>query len=302
MAQEQRKTFADYKDEGYLWITLAPGQYYPDYLNDASNYFEPILVMFGQLVASSHSSSQLFTRISGVPSPTRNQLQRVFRRYVCPELPVELTKRKRNAESIAAQFESNFRPIQEVHAAFLSRPVRDEAISALLWEHMRRGQSGYDLTGQFFTLFRSLFPDLTITGPIGAGRDVLLGSVFGDTSASGTNYPPYPNPNRPVDFVIYDKDGLDVLAIGLARYDSNRGGAQEDDRIGGYRECATEILTYAKNSELRIKVIFLNDGPGLLAGSMWNDYARIEQLWPGKAVVLTLRMVRDRLTREWLHS
>lgn len=27
-----RKSFADYKGEGHLWITLARGLYYPDYL------------------------------------------------------------------------------------------------------------------------------------------------------------------------------------------------------------------------------------------------------------------------------
>jgi hypothetical protein len=48
----------------------------------------------------------------------------------------------------------------------------------------------------------------------------------------GEVFPDYPNPNRPVDFVI--RDEKDVLAIGLARYDSDRGGAQEDDRPGQY--------------------------------------------------------------------
>ena len=81
----------------------------------------------------------------------------------------------------------------------------------------------------------------------------------------GTVFEAYPRPSRPVDFVIYDKDEQ-VLAIGLARYDSDRGGAQEDDRTGGYRECAGEILAYAHGHELKTKVIFVNDGPGLLLG------------------------------------
>jgi hypothetical protein len=93
-----------------------------------------------------------------------------------------------------------------------------------------------------------------------------------------------------------------VLAVGLARYDSDRGGAQEDDRTGQYRACASEIITYANARGLKTKVIFLNDGPGLLLGSMWNDYAYIENLYPGRVMVTTLRMVRERLTLDWLNS
>ena len=118
-----------------------------------------------------------------------------------------------------------------------------------------------------------------------------MGEVFED----------YPKPDRPVDFVI--KDGGQVLAIGLARYDSDRGGAQEDDRTGQYREVAQEILGYANSHRMRhLKVIFVNDGPGLLLGSMWDDYAYIEDRWPGRVMVVTLRMVPDRVTAGWLRS
>ena len=110
----------------------------------------------------------------------------------------------------------------------------------------------------------------------------------------------YPNPNRPVDFLIRDKSGNFPLAIGLARYDSDRGGAQEDDRVGGYRDCADEILGFSKKAGINTKLIFLNDGTGLLLGSMWDDYARLEDRWPGEIIVLTLRMVPERLRRRWL--
>ena len=134
----------------------------------------------------------------------------------------------------------------------------DEALCAVLWEYKDRGKKGYDLTERFFEMVRGQMPAMQITGPERAGKDILMKSVFDD----------YPNPNRPVDFVISDATG-DVLAIGLARYDSDRGGAQEDDRTGGYRDCASEILGYADSKHLRTKVVFLNDGPGLLLGSMW---------------------------------
>jgi hypothetical protein len=170
----------------------------------------------------------------------------------------------------------------------MSRPVPDEALCALLWEYKDRGKKGYDLTDRFFELFRSQFPGLSIRGPERAGKDILMSSLF----------PDYPNPTRPVDFVIYDQS--EIRAIGLARYDSDRGGAQEDDRTGGYQNCANEVLGYAQNRHLNTKMIFLNDGPGLLLGSMWNDYAKIEVSWPGKILVLTLRMVTERLKLDWL--
>ena len=169
------------------------------------------------------------------------------------------------------------------------RPANDEALCAVLWEYKDRGKKGYDLTERFFDLIRSTFPMLQVVGPERAGSDILLGDVFAD----------YPRPQRPVDFLI--KEGSDVLAVGLARYDSDRGGAQEDDRIGGYCECAREILDYVERHKLRTKVIFLNDGPGLLLGSMWRDYGALEQSHE-RLLVLTLRMVPMRLSLNWLLS
>lgn len=49
-------------------------------------------------------------------------------------------------------------------------------------------------------------------------------------------------------------------------------------------------------------MMFLNDGPGLLLGSMWRDYAALEQSLPGKIMVFTLRMMRERVTLDWLRS
>ncbi len=93
------------------------------------------------------------------------------------------------------------------------------------------------------------------------------------------------------------------MAVGLARYDSDRGGAQEDDRIGQYREVAREIIEYCDSHNMpKMKVIFVNDGPGLLAGSMWDDYGRLEKLIGNRVKVATLRMVPERITTEWLLS
>jgi len=285
------KTFSDYKAEGKRWITLSTGEYYPDILPLACELYKPVLVIFGQLLQKAHSSTDLFMSIAGVSEQwMRVQLARVFRKYVSPETPVEMLKKKSAADDICKDFGPGFRAVTEVQRRFSERPIPDEALCALLWEYKARGKKGYDLTERLFALLREQFPKLAIRGPERAGKDVLMGTVFRD----------YPKPDRPVDFVIYDKD--QVLAVGLARYDSDRGGAQEDDRTGQYRECAQEVLGYAKAYKLITKVIFLNDGPGLLLGSMWDDYAHLEKSWPRLVQVVTLRMVRERLTLDWLRA
>lgn len=289
----QSTSFSQYKADGHNWVTLASGEFYPDILEDAVVLYEPVLVTFKKLLLTSESSTRLFMEIANVqPQWMRIQLSRVFRKYVSPSTPVEMLKKKTKATQICEQFGSEFRPIHEVQAAFLSRPIPDEALCALLWEYKGRGQKGYDLTERFFIMFRTQFPNLLLDGPERAGKDIRLGNVFKK----------YPKPNRPVDFVVYDVDGKTVLAVGLARYDSDRGGAQEDDRTGGYRNCADEILSFAQGAGLRLKLVFINDGPGLLLGSMWDDYVALEQSWPNKIMVLTLRMVSERLTANWLYS
>lgn len=286
-------TFADYKKDAHNWITLATGEFYPDILTDACLLYAPVLEMFGQLLRTSESSERLFREIMNVKEGwMRIQLARVFKRYVSPGTPVEMLKVKSKTGDVISQFGKEFRPIPKVQELFSQRPIPDEPLCALLWEYKDRGKKGYDLTERFFELFRSRFLDLPMTGPERAGRDIAVGKVFDD----------YPNPKRPVDFVIYGPDHKTVLAIGLARYDGDRGGAQEDDRTGGYRDVAREILTYAKEHALPTKVIFVNDGPGLLLGSMWNDYAALEASWAGKVQIVTLRMVPERITREWLLS
>jgi len=282
--------FSDFKDEGANWITLATGEFYPDILVDACNLYRPVLELFSQLLKKSEGSARLFMQISEIKQPwMRIQLCRVFRKYVSPATPVEMLKTKSKAKWICEEFGKQFRPIVEVQKAFLSRPMPDEALCALLWEYKSRGQKGYDLTERMFELLRSKFPDLDITGPERAGRDILLGEVFED----------YPKPDRPADFMM--KQGDDILAIGFARYDGDRGGAQEDDRTGGNRNAANELLDYAKGKDLRTKIIFVNDGPGLLLGSMWNDYSYIEDS-SDDILVVTLRMIMDRVTLEWLKS
>lgn len=239
----------------------------------------------------SESSTSLFLNIANTPNPwMRIQLCRVFRKYVSPETSVEMLKQKSKARQICMEFGDGFRAIQTVQERFDSRPMPDEALCAVLWEYKDRGKKGYDLTEKFFNMIQVKFPDLFIWGPVRAGSDVQAKEIWRD----------FPNDSRPLDFVISSADKKIIYAVGLARYDGDRGGAQEDDRTGGYKNCADEVLSYVHSHGLKTKVIFLNDGPGLLLGSMWEDYSRIEERYPDEVKVITLRMIDERLTKEWL--
>ena len=63
---------------------------------------------------------------------------------------------------------------------------------------------------------------------------------------------------------------------------------------------AITIVPDTKTHGLKTKIIFINDGPGLLIGSMWEDYSRLEDLNPKKIKVMTLRMIEERLSLDWL--
>jgi hypothetical protein len=282
--------FRDYKQEAANWITLASGEFYPDILTGACKLYRPVLELFGQLLKTSEGSKRLLLEIANIKEQwMRIQLARVFKKYVSPNTPVEMLKKKTQTAWICNKFGKYFRSINEVQKAFDSRPIPDEALCAVLWEYKDRGSKGYDMTEKMFGLLRVQFPSYSISGPERAGRDILLGEVFEN----------YPKPDRPVDFLIRDNDS--VLAVGLARYDSDRGGAQEDDRTGEYLNASREILEYAKIYGLKIKVIFVNDGPGLLLGSMWDDYSYLEET-SDNILVVTLRMITERLTEEWLNK
>ena len=44
--------FGSYKAEGHNWITLASGELYPDILPQACELYQPVLVLFGQILRS----------------------------------------------------------------------------------------------------------------------------------------------------------------------------------------------------------------------------------------------------------
>lgn len=143
MKKQNEKSFREFEKDGHLWITLSTGEYYPDVLPLACELYKPVLVTFGQLLKSAHSSTDLFTAIAETtPQWMRIQLCRVFRKYVSPDTPVEMLKKKSSAADICDRFGKRFRRIAEVQAKFQSRPMPDEALCAVLWEYKDRGQKG----------------------------------------------------------------------------------------------------------------------------------------------------------------
>lgn len=283
--------FADFEDEGARWITVVESDFYPDYLEDAKRYYAGFIGAFREEAALSSGSAELLRNLSAYRGSDSTQLMRIFRKYVSPSTSVEMLKRKRKIDQVIEDFGPTFRPIGEVREALESRPARDEVLSALLWEYRERGQKGYKLTEDFFAWFRDTFGGrFIIAGPERAGRDVILSEELEGFE------------NRtPADFLIREQDGT-PLVVGFARYDSDRGGAQEDDRIKGNRDNITDLLHYSVERTVPLKVLLLNDGPGLLLGSMWRDYSALEEYGRGDVMVATLLMLEGRFTEDWIIS
>jgi hypothetical protein len=282
--------FSEYKKTAAEWITVLDTEFFPDFLDQARVLYTPVIERFIVLVGEAKSSEELLRTIAGEKLPIRTQLQRVFRKYVSPSTSVEMLKKVTTTEDIIKNFGNRFRSIKEVAAKLKDRPVPDEALIALLNEYKDRGQKGYELTEAFFQWFESKFPGYEITGPVRAGRDIMLNEAL-------ENYPK----KTPADILVKDSKGRPLL-VGFARYDSDRGGAQEDDRTSGNNDKITGILEYNRANKTNIKILFLNDGPGLLLGSMWNDYCGLETDGAGRTMVSTLKMLDSRLTEQWLLS
>lgn len=277
--------FRDFNEEKEKWITFIDSDFYPNFLDETRLKYKPILKHFNELLEIAQNSSELFLSILGEKREMRIQLLRIFRRYISPDTSVEMLKIIKNSEKIISEFGNRFRPIEEVRKRF--NPEND-VLMGLLHEYEDRGQKGYDVSNTFFKWFSDQkWEDLTIEGPTGAGRDIILDSIF-------EGYPV----TRPVDFVMrYMKK---PIIIGFIRYDSDRGGAQEDDRISGYRNAVNEILEYSNKRNINLKILFVNDGPGLILGSMWNDYSALEDIDKDNIRVVTLKMLNIRVTREWI--
>ena len=285
--------FGGYQEEGQDWITFVEADYYPDYLGPAKEKYKDDMEEFGNLLERAETSADILRIINQEWTTTqkqRTQLLRIFRRYVSPDTSVEMLKKKNNESMVIDDFGHKFREIVEVRKNWNSRPQPDETLAALLDQHSNRGYKGYWVEEQVFQWFEENFDNqFTLEGPRGPGRDIYLDDVFDG----------YPN-NTPADFVLFGPLN-DPELVGFARYDSDRGGAQEDDRTGGNENVVKNITRYSEKNNLDIKILFVNDGPGLLLGSMWDDYARLEN--SAKNVkVCTLKMLDERISEDWMLS
>jgi hypothetical protein len=280
--------FADYRAEKWKWITPFDVGFYPDHFPSALKHYTPTINRFRQLASRALTSADLLRLIQKEPSAGRIQLLRIFRRFVSPITSVEMLKRVGDTDNICTAFAPLFRDIGLVRDNIANK-AHDMILSALLYEHKDRGKFGYTLTGKFFEWFESKFPipSYEALGPRGAGADIELQTVFPDYTH-----------RCPCDMVIKRKGK--ILVVGFARYDSDRGGSQEDDRTGGNQMKVIQILAYANKRKIPLKIFFLNDGPGLLLGSMWRDYGELEKSAPGRVMVATLKMLDDRFTEPWM--
>lgn len=282
-------TFEELGVDKRQWLTSLGTPFYPDNIDEAKVIYQPVIEEFIELADNAKSSVELFKLINKKTGKQHVQLLRVFRKYVLPGVPVEATKIKKNAEDILKHHTEDMRDLSEVRKLIKQRPTDDEALVTLLAEYASRGKKGYDLTEAFFEWFENKFKDsFTIQGPRRAGVDPQLRSILeGFTDEA------------PTDFIIKNKK-KEVVAVGYARYDSDRGGSQEDDRTSGNNDKITKIREYNNRTGSKIKIIYVNDGPGLALGSMWRDYAALDTK-PG-VLVCTLKMLDDRLTEEWLQD
>ncbi len=290
------RLFGDYKSKASEYVTSQERPFYPDYLEDAKRLYADVFASFGEILYASNSPADLLNRINLQPGELRTQLLRCFRKYISPMTSVEMLKVKAKAQVVIDTFGHSFRDLKQVRASFSARPNDDEALAAVLWEHHDRGTPGYVLTEEFFESFEEMYGhDYLIAGPRRAGADVQLAAVL-----------PKFTKIVPADFVILRKVDTTPLVVGFAHYDSDRGGSQEDDRTGGNQDKVEKIMAWAARRRTPIRVLFVNDGPGLLLGSMWDDYARLEannivddEL---RVMVLTLKMASERLSRDWLEG
>lgn len=282
-------TFEELGVDKRQWLTSLGTSFYPDFIDEAKVIYQPVIEQFTELVDQSDSSVELFRLINTKTGKQRKQLLRIFKKYVLPGVPVEDTGVKKNASDILKHHSNEMRDILEVRKLIKQRPTDDEALVTVLMEYANRGKKGYDLTEAFFEWFENRFQEkFTIQGPRRAGVDLQLRLLLKDFTDEA-----------PTDFIIKDNNKK-VVAVGYGRYDSDRGGAQEDDRISGNNDKITKISEYNNRTGSKIKVIFINDGPGLALGSMWRDYAALDN--KSGVLVCTLKMLEDRLTEEWLQD
>lgn len=297
MAKKPPSFLATITDPHSVITAIESGLRFPEVVPVMREKYEAAIRQFAKLAAASTDSGDLLERIRtpNIPADQRMALLKIFRRCVSGVCDTEATKKITSipTRSLVDNYGSTFKPISKVKEQFAD--LNDVFISVLavsIGEYDNRGQQGYVLTGQFFDWFEAKFKDhLTIEGPRGAGPDVELSTVI-----------PGFNGACPCDFVIRNKLDRSVIAVGFARYDSTRGGAQSDDRTGGNSAKVYMIREHCIPLKKSLRIIFVADGPGLAHGDTWKETVRLDGMWEGNVRVTTLKLADKRISLEWLRG
>jgi hypothetical protein len=270
---------------------------FPEILDILLEKYDNAIDVFCDLIEKSSTSDEVLEKIRRADrdADERMALLKMYRRCVSPVLDTETTKKikKISTETLIETYGNSFKPISTLKKQFSNLPKEYKyALAALIGEYDTRGQLGYQLTGAFFDWFDSHFlGSYTIEGPRGAGRDIELREL----------YPAFKG-SYPCDFVVRRASNQQVLAIGFARYDSTRGGAQSDDRTGGNANKVEKAKAFVQFTQTRLKLIFLSDGPGLMHGDTWEEACVLDGQWDGRVRVITLKLAALRITPEWLEG
>lgn len=266
---------------------------FPEVLSNCQSKYRYDIQIFKELIADSTSSADLLNRIRSkdYDGDQRMSFLKMFRRSVSPIIDTEMAKKitKVSTAELVRAFGHTFKPIALLKQQFSALTADQEAaLAALIGEYDSRGQLGYQLTDMFFNWFEQQFNgQYTIEGPRGAGRDIELSTVFEKYDG-----------NFPCDFVI--RKGQKVKAVGFARYDSTRGGAQSDDRTGGNSDKVGKAKEFCRLHGDSFRLIFLADGPGLAHRDTWAEACSLDGIWDDNVRVITLKLAPERLTQEWL--
>ncbi|MEH2112618.1 hypothetical protein [Nostoc sp.] len=271
--------------------------HFPEILEVLIEKYSGAIETFCQLIKDCDSSEEILRQIRQAERDPdeRMALLKMYRRCVSPVLDTETTKKikKISTEMLIEAYGLTFKPISKLKQQFENMsPEFRFALAALVGEYDTRGQSGYELTTLFFDWFTTYFQDnYLIEGPRGAGRDIELSTLY--PAFKGT---------FPCDFVIRRVFDNEVAAIGFARYDSTRGGAQSDDRTGGNANKVEKAKAFDALTPTKLKMIFLSDGPGLMHKDTWEEACELDGQWGGRVRVVTLKLALKRITPDWLES
>ena len=270
---------------------------FPEVLQVLIEKYGNAIDVFCTLIKDSQSSAEILEHIRSPERPAKERiaLLKMYRRCISPVLDTETTKKikKIKTETLIETYGNTFKPIAKLKKQFSDLPTEYKyALAALVGEYDTRGQLGYQLTESFFDWFEEHFHGrYSIEGPRGAGRDIELSELYPDFKES-----------YPCDFVIRRILDKEVLAVGFARYDSTRGGAQSDDRTGGNANKVEKAKQFDAFTSTQLKLIFLSDGPGLMHTDTWKEACDLDGQWDGRVRVTTLKLAEKRISSQWLES